>query len=347
MKRSPSRDTETATRGNTSPDEGIAVSFGQLCCMIHGHQETAHISVGQPGVMKMTVFDYGMLASATCGFGRSSMLASVNGISSGAMYRGTLISNEGMETTMVIKRFNLCAEACKNALENLNGQLVLRHRNLIGPLGYCLENNALFVVYEYMVNRSFDQHLFPNESIPHERLSWPQRCRIIKGAAAGLHYLHKNISIHGSIKASNILLDQDMTPRLADFGFSTAAFYPSSAQDFSTESAADVFSLGTVIIDVLCGERWNEERRKRSIPAFSFLVDRAWDVDGNACILGAIDADLAEASDFDQNEVEKILQVSLACSHPDSTQRPSMEEVIDFLTGKAALLEVPLKHKDC
>ncbi|CAN6351799.1 unnamed protein product [Urochloa humidicola] len=347
MERSPSRDTLT-TSGNASPNAAAAPRFGQLGCMKHGHQVAAEQAIAQPGMTKMRVFDYGVLASATGGFKNSSVVQQfVRGIASGMMYRGMLISDKGLQTAVVIKRFNISdEETCKRVYEDLKDQLVLRHRNLLCPLGYCLKNGAFYVVYEYMVDGSLDQHLLPKEPSPNQRLSWPQRCRIIKGIVAGLHYLHKNFSVHGSVKASNILLDQDMTPRLGDFGFLVAAVYPSSALDFSTGCATDVFSLGMVMVDILCGESWNREHRERSIPAFSFLVNRAWDVDGNGCILGAIDADLAAASDFDEGEAEKMLQVGLACSHPDPTQRPSMEVIVDFLTGKAGLPEVSLKKKD-
>ncbi|CAN6351782.1 unnamed protein product [Urochloa humidicola] len=340
MEQSPSADARTTTGNNTSPSPAIAPSFGQLGCTGHGRQVKGELTVGRK---TMKVFDYHVLSTATDGFKRGRVLGQLSRTSSSAartLFLGKLLTDEGLDAPVVIKRLTLSEEAINHVQEDLKGKKVLQHRNLLCPLGYCFKKEALYVVYEHMVNGSLNEHLFPKEPRANQRLSWAQRCRIIKNVAAGLQHLHRNSSIHGSVKASNILLDQDMTPRLGDFGLSAAALEPSSAPDCST----DVFSFGTVIVDVFCGERWNKERCARGTPAFWFLVGRAWDLDG--CILGAIDADLAAAGDFDEGQAEKMLQLGLACSHPDPTQRPDMEEVVDFLAGKAALPEVPLKKKD-
>ncbi|OEL22639.1 hypothetical protein BAE44_0016342 [Dichanthelium oligosanthes] len=162
-----------------------------------------------------------MLADATGDFNRSCQLKKFSrGTSSaGTMFWGTLISDEGLETPVAIKKFHhrFTDDMIMKICEDLKGQ-VLRHRNLLCPLGYSLRKGKLYVVYEFMTMRSLDQHLFHMKCNPNQELSWERRCRIIIGIAMGLHHLHCNKAIHGAVKVSNILLDQDMTARLGDFG---------------------------------------------------------------------------------------------------------------------------------
>jgi serine/threonine protein kinase len=102
----------------------------------------------------------------------------------------------------------------------------IQHINLIHLLGYCIEGSKHMLVYEYMPNSSFDTWL--NED---NLLDWDRRVCIIIGVAQGLAHLHKcNLSIvHLDIKPQNILLDQDYTPKLADFGL--AIFFDGKDED--------------------------------------------------------------------------------------------------------------------
>ncbi|XP_047070259.1 cysteine-rich receptor-like protein kinase 6 [Lolium rigidum] len=134
----------------------------------------------------------------------------------GSVYKGTLPDGEDIAVKRLSKSSTQGVEELKNELALV---AKLKHKNLVRLVGVCLEQQERLLVYEFVPNRSLDQILFIGNK--QELLNWGQRLRIIRGITRGLQYLHEDSQlkvVHRDLKASNVLLDADMNPKISDFG---------------------------------------------------------------------------------------------------------------------------------
>lgn len=294
-------------------------------------------------------YEYDMLAAATSKFHKKMKLGPGQGSSgSGVVFKGTLLGNNGLDRPVAIKRFHstLTDESSKHVHRDLGGRF-LRHKNIVRLLGYCLRKGKLYLVYDYMPNGSLDRHLF-DATGSSSALTWARRSNIIRGVALGLNHLHSNKSIHGSVKASNVMLEKDLTARLGDLGYSRMepSKPPRNSQTYMAPECAanggipnptselDVFYFGALVLEVVCGRRSCCGDITDGDTSFRFLADWVWALHGKGRIIDAVDPSLQSTAGGElqqDEEAKKLLLIGLACSHPDPMQRLRMGDVVEML----------------
>ncbi|XP_028800651.1 cysteine-rich receptor-like protein kinase 3 [Neltuma alba] len=288
-------------------------------------------------------FTYSELKFATKNFSAENKLGE-GGF--GAVYKGTLKNGN----IVAVKKLTL--RQSKKVEEEFESEVKLinnvHHRNLIRLLGCCSKGNERILIYEYMKNTSLDKFLFGKNR---GSLSWKQRYDIILGTARGLAYLHEEFHvriIHRDIKTNNILLDDDLQPRIADFGL--ARLLPEEKTHLSTKFAgtlgytapeyaihgqlsekADIYSYGVVVLEVMSGERSNELNFEGE-----FLIRKAWKLYERGIHIELVD-DTLDPNDYNAEEVKKIIEIGLLCTQASAELRPSMSEVIVLLQGNDLL----------
>ncbi|KAF3792430.1 putative tyrosine-protein kinase [Nymphaea thermarum] len=219
----------------------------------------------------------------------------------------------------------------------------MEHRNLVKLLGCCLEGDKRLLVYEYMENKSLDQSLFGNKGL---NLNWSTRFHILLGTARGLAYLHEGSRIkivHRDVKASNILLDAELNPKISDFGM--AKLYDDDKSHLSTRVAGtvgylapeyamrghltekvDVFGFGVLALEVISG-RPNADNTLD--PKEIYLLEWAWHLHEHDSHLKLVDPTLTE---YDEEEALRVIRVALLCTQASPSLRPRMSRVIAMLS---------------
>lgn len=225
----------------------------------------------------------------------------------------------------------------------------LRHRNLVQLLGWYRRRDDFLLVYDYMANGSLDKFLFEE---PKMILNWEQRFKIIKDVASGLLYLHEGyeqVVIHRDVKASNVLLDEELNGRLSDFGL--ARLYEHGANPNTTRvvgtlgylapelprtgkatESSDVYAFGALLLEVVCGRRPIEPK---ALPEELVLVDLVWEKFREGRALDVIDPKLN--GEYNESEVMMVIKLGLMCSHNAPIARPSMRQVVRYLDEEVGI----------
>ncbi|CAH8305980.1 unnamed protein product [Eruca vesicaria subsp. sativa] len=218
----------------------------------------------------------------------------------------------------------------------------IRHKNIVKLFSYFSSLDCSLLVYEYMPNGNLWDAL--HKGFFH--LDWPTRHQIAVGVAQGLAYLHHDISppiIHRDIKSTNILLDVNYKPKVADFGIAKvlqargkdstttviAGTYGYLAPEYAYSSKAtikcDVYSFGVVLMELITGKKLVDSsfgENKNLVNWVSKMIDT------KEGLIETLDKRLSESSKAD---MINVLRVAIRCTSRSPTIRPTMNEVVQLL----------------
>ncbi|XP_073526050.1 uncharacterized protein, partial [Phyllobates terribilis] len=255
---------------------GILILIGVLIWMIKINKipnwsftlkKKSHEGEKYPEATDCLNFDFHAIETATKGFSLSNKLGE-GGF--GIVYEGVLENGD----RVAVKRLS---QKSVHGSEEFQTEMVvvakLQHKNLVRLIGFCDKGDERLLVYEYLPNLSLDLILFdPTRS---SSLTWIIRLKIISGIARGLQYLHEDSRvtiIHRDLKTSNILLDNELEPKIADFGMArlvnldqssditsrVVGTYGYMAPEYVSMGRisvkSDVYSFGVLILEILSGQ---------------------------------------------------------------------------------------------
>nr|XP_023883401.1 G-type lectin S-receptor-like serine/threonine-protein kinase At1g11330 [Quercus suber] len=203
-----------------------------------------------------------------------------------------------------------------------------------------------------MSNKSLDYFLF--DSTKSKLLDWPKRFSIIEGIAQGLLYLHKYSRlrvIHRDLKASNILLDENMNPKISDFGMARifqqneleannrriVGTYGYMSPEYAMEGVfsikSDVYSFGVLLLEIVSGRKSNNFYHTKHLVN---LVGYAWELWKEDAMLDLMDPTLGDS--FIKDQMHRCIHVGLLCIGDSTVDRPTMSNVIAMLVNESLTL---------
>ncbi|KAJ8545618.1 hypothetical protein K7X08_018201 [Anisodus acutangulus] len=304
---------------------------------------------------ELPLFDFGTLAMATENFSDSTKLGQ-GGF--GCVYKAMLVEGQEVAVKRLSKNSGQGVEEFKNELRLIAR---LQHRNLVRLLGCCVDMEEKMLIYEYLENKSLDSILFNKQKS--SLLDWQRRFNIICGIARGLLYLHQDSRfriIHRDLKASNILLDKDLTPKISDFGMARifggdetegntkrvvgtyGYMSPEYAMDGLFSVKSDVFSFGVLVLEIVTGKKnrgfYHQNNQLN-------LLGHAWRLWKEGSGSDLLDPSVGES--FSPSEVMRCIQVGLLCVQEQAEDRPKMATVVLMLGSESASLPQPKNPGFC
>ncbi|KAL1299387.1 hypothetical protein AAHE18_18G106100 [Arachis hypogaea] len=264
-------------------------------CTVSGHHKEE---------IELPLFDMSTIISATNNFSADNIL--------GKGGSGSGILKDGQE--IAVKKLSRNSSRRLQEFKNEAMHIAkLQHRNLVKLLGFCIQEEERLLVYEFMRNKSLDFFIFDYER--GKLLDWHKRFFIINGIVKGLLYLHhdsRHIIIHRDLKAKNILLDDELNPKISDFGLARS-FVGNENEDntshitgtygylspeyivdglYSTKS--DVYSFGVLVLEIVSGKR---NRGFTHVDHHFNLLGHAWTLFAEGKCLEMVDAMIKDSID--------------------------------------------------
>ncbi|KQK15886.1 hypothetical protein BRADI_1g25552v3 [Brachypodium distachyon] len=273
----------------------------------------------------------------------------------GAVYKGILPDGDEIAVKRLSKSSTQGVGELKNELALV---AKLKHKNLVRLVGVCLEQQERLLVYEFVPNRSLDIILF-GDTEKREQLDWGKRYKIINGIARGLQYLHEDSQlkvVHRDLKASNILLDTNMNPKISDFGLArlferdqtqgvtnrVVGTYGYMAPEYVMRGnysvKSDAFSFGVMVLEIVTGRKNNDCYNSKQSED---LLNTMWEHWTAGTVLETVDPCMR--SSFSESDVLRCIHVGLLCVQGNAADRPVMSSVVMMLGSETASLSAPSK----
>jgi serine/threonine protein kinase len=263
----------------------------------------------------------------------------------GKVYMGTL---EDKQQVAIKISINFDREMKKEFIKEVIIQSEMRHKNIARLLGCCLEMKVPMLVYEYVARGSLYDVLFGLRCV--DIISVDTRIAIAVGSAEGLAYMHsagENTIRHGDVKSANILLDQNFTPKISDFGTTKllargkaektdhvigdlSYIDPIYMEEGVITQKSDVYSFGVILIELITRRPAVYDNQRRYVANF---VQASLDKEARSFV------DEVVTSEVDIKLLEMVSDVAVDCLKPNIEDRPDMKQVeqrLNQIIGQSA-----------
>nr|ADG01653.1 SRK [Arabidopsis thaliana]ADG01737.1 SRK [Arabidopsis thaliana] len=318
--------------------------------------------LGEEEDLELPLTEFETVVMATENFSDSNILGR-GGF--GIVYKGRLL--DGQE--IAVKRLSEMSSQGTNEFKNEVRLIArLQHINLVRLLSCCIYADEKILIYEYLENGSLDSHLFETTQSSN-KLNWQTRFSIINGIARGLLYLHQDSRfkiIHRDLKASNVLLDKNMTPKISDFGMAriferdeteantrkVVGTYGYMSPEYAMEGIfsvkSDVFSFGVLVLEIVSGKR---NRGFHNSGQDNNLLGYTWENWKEGKGLEIVDSIIVDSSSsmslFQPHEVLRCIQIGLLCVQERAEDRPKMSSVVLMLGSEKGEIPQPKRPGYC